>query len=95
MTYADGNLVATRKHVVKISEETDNVWIQLERKRHVRAIATPVISFALLGVLVLGAVIFGNLVFLNARRWVQADRITRQRKAIAQRCLFIPMMTMR
>ncbi len=35
-------------------------------KRHVRAIATPVISFALLGVLVVGAVIFGNLVVERA-----------------------------
>ena len=35
-------------------------------KRDVRAIATPVISFALLGVLVVGAVIFGNLVVERA-----------------------------
>ena len=35
-------------------------------ERHVRAIATPVISFALLGVLVVGAVIFGNLVVERA-----------------------------
>ena len=36
------------------------------KKRDVRAIVTPVISFALLGVLVLGAVIFGNLVVERA-----------------------------
>ncbi len=30
MTYADGNLVAYRKHIVKISEETGNAGTQLE-----------------------------------------------------------------
>ena len=35
-------------------------------KRNLRAIATPVISFVLLGILVVGAVLFGNLVVERA-----------------------------
>ncbi len=60
VTYADGNLVANWIYVAKTSWSIA-MFRSDQNKRDVKSIATPVVSFALLGVLIVGAVMFGNL----------------------------------
>lgn len=65
VTYADGNLVANWVYVVKMSER-DAMFGSGPNRHDVKSIATPVVSLALLGLLVVGAVLFGNFLVAPA-----------------------------